>query len=140
MPVRLSINIVISALALVAIIWGVRFAVAQEHRRTPQYLQGMYQELNEKVFDNTLPTARFEWTDLTHADAMGLTFQESDDSFVIQVDRNTNFSFWIDDELRDTVEHETCHIATWGAEQDAHGSRWQAFMARVKAQADRKHN
>ena len=100
----------------------------------------MYQELNEKFFDNTLPTARFEWTDLTHADAMGLTFQESDDSFVIQVDRNTNFSFWIDSELQDTVQHEACHVATWGAEEDAHGPRWQACMARIKAQADHKHN
>ena len=137
---RLHINIVVSILALITIIWGVRFIVAQEHRRTPQYLQSIYQELNKQFFENALPTARFEWADLTGADAMGQTFQESDDSFVIQVDRNTNFSFWIDDDLRDTVEHETCHVATWGAEQDAHGPMFQACMARIKAQADHKHN
>ena len=130
---RLRINVVISTLALIATIWGVRFIVVQEHRRTPQYLQGMYQELNEHVFENRLPIARFEWADLTDKDAMGLTFQESDDSFVIQVDRNTNFSFWIDDELRDTVEHEACHIVTWEKEQDAHGPIFQACMDRVKA-------
>lgn len=128
---RLRINILISALALVAIVWGVSFAVAQEHRRTPEYLQSVYRELNERFFGNTLPTARFEWADLTGEDAMGLTFQENDDSFVIQVDRKTNFSFWIDDELRDTVAHEACHIATWGAEQDAHGPGWQACMNRI---------
>ena len=115
-----------------AIVWGVRFAIAQEHRRTPQYLQGVYQELNEKFFENTLPTARFECTDLSGEDAMGLTFREND-GFVIQVDRKTNFSLWVDDELRDTVEHEACHAVTWGAEQDAHGPRWQACMARVHA-------
>ena len=130
--VRSRNNIAVSILALMAIVWGVRFAVAQERRRTPQYLQGLYQELNEKFFENKLPTARFEWADLTHADAMGLTFQESDDSFVIQVDRKTNFSFWMDDELRDTVEHEACHIATWGAEENEHGPTFRACMDRIK--------
>lgn len=93
----------------------------------------MYQELNKQFFENALPTPRFEWADLTNADAMGQTFQENDDSFVIQVDRNAHFSFWIDDELRDTVAHETCHVATWGAKEDAHGPEFQACMARVKA-------
>lgn len=130
---RLRINIVISALALIAIIWGVRFAVAQEHRRTLEFLQGKFQEINQTFFENSLPTARVEWADLTDADAMGLTFQESDDSFVIQVDRKTNFGFFGDDELTDTVEHEACHIATWGAEQDAHGPAWQGCMARIRA-------
>lgn len=128
---RLRINSLISVLALATIVWSVRFAVAQEHRRTPQYLQAMYQQLNEKVFENALPTARLEWGDLT--DAMGQTSQEGDDSFVIQVDRESNFSFWVDDELRDTVEHETCHVATWSAEEDAHGPSWQACMTRIHA-------
>jgi predicted SprT family Zn-dependent metalloprotease len=131
--VRLRINIVISTLALITIIWGVRFIVAQERRRTPQYLQGIFQELNKQFFENALPAARFEWADLTGADAMGQTFQESDDSFVIQVDRNSNF--WDEDDLRDTVEHETCHVATWGTEQDAHGPIFQACMARIKARS-----
>lgn len=138
-PVRVRINIAVSILAIMAIVWGVRFAIAQERRRTPRYLEAMYEELNERFFENTLPTARFEWTDLTNENAMGLTFQESE-GFVIQVDRKTNFSLWTDDELRDTMEHETCHIVTWGAEQDAHGPRWQACMAHLKAQADHKHN
>lgn len=130
---RLRINILISTLALTTIVWGVQFAIAQEHRRTPQYLQAMYQELNKQFFQNALPAARLEWADLTHADAMGQTFQENDDSFVIQVDRNTNFSFWIDSELRDTVEHEACHVATWGAEENDHGPVWQACMTRIHA-------
>lgn len=127
---RLRINIFISALALTAIIWGVCFAVLQEHRRTPDYLQQKYQELNRTFFENRLPTARLEWADLTDADAAGQTFLESDDSFVIQVDRRSDF--WDDDDLQDTVKHETCHIATWGTEQEAHGPRWQACMARIK--------
>lgn len=123
------INILISALALVAIIWGVRFSVVQERRRTPRYLEAMYAELNKKVFENTLPTARFEWAHLD--DAMGKTSQEGDDSFLIRVDRRSHF---LDDaELEDTVAHEACHTVTWGKETDAHGALWQACMGRVKA-------
>lgn len=128
---RLRVNIAISLLALMAIVWGVRFAIAQEHRRTPQYLQGMYQELNKQFFENALPAARFEWADLADADAMGQTFQESDDSFVIQVDRKSHFNFWNDDELLDTVRHEICHVAVWNKEPDAHGASWQACMSRT---------
>ena len=128
---RLRINISVSILALMAIVWSVRFAVAQESRRTPQYLEAMYQKLNKQFFQDTLPAVRLEWADLS--DAMGKTSQEGDDSFLIRVDRRSNF--WDDDELIDTVEHETCHVATWGAEQDAHGPRWQACMARIRARA-----
>jgi predicted SprT family Zn-dependent metalloprotease len=125
------INILISALALAVIIWSVCFAVTQEHRRTPDFLQQKYQELNRTFFENSLPTARLEWADLTDADAAGQTFLESDDSFVIQVDRRSDF--WDDDDLQDTVKHETCHIATWGAEEEEHGPIFQRCMARIKA-------
>lgn len=129
---RLPINIAASILSLTTIVWGVRFAILQEHRRTPQYLQGIYQELNRQFFEGALPTARVEWADLTNAEAVGLTFQENEgDGFVVQVDRR--FNFWDDDELQDTVEHETCHIATWGTETDAHGPKWQECMARIHA-------
>lgn len=127
---RLCINIAASILALLTTVWGVRFAIVQDHRRTPQYLQAKYQELNRQFFEGALPTARVEWADLI--DAVGQTFQENDgDGFVVQVDRRSNF--WDDDELQDTVEHEACHIATWGTETDAHGPRWQECMARVHA-------
>jgi predicted SprT family Zn-dependent metalloprotease len=128
--VRLRVDITISVLALMTIIWGVRFAVAQEHRRTPEFLEGRYRELNRTFFDNSLPPVRIEWADLTDVDVMGRTFQESDDLFVIQVDRNTNFGH---DDLQDTVEHETCHVATWRKQEDPHGPLFQACMARIKA-------
>ena len=127
--VRLHTKIAVSVMALMTIVWGVRFAISQEHRRTPQYLQNMYEKLNTGFFEGALPAARVEWADLTNADAIGQTFQEND-GFVVQVDRRSNF--WDDDELLDTVEHETCHIATWG-ETDAHGLKWQDCMARIHA-------
>ena len=133
---RLRINIAVSLVALTTIVWCVRFAVTQEHRRTPEFLQSKYQELNRTFFENSLPTARVEWADLTDADAMGRTIRESDDMFVILVDRNSNFD---DEDLDDTVRHETCHIATWWKEQDMHGPVFQACMAHIK-QADHNHN
>lgn len=111
------------------IVWGVRFSIVQEGRRKPEYLQAMYQELNRRSFDSSLPNARVEWADLTDSDCLGETYQESDDLFVILVDRNTNF---MDGELLDTVQHETCHVATWGKEQEVHGPIFQACMARIK--------
>ena len=61
---RLHINITISILTLLSIVGGVR-AVGEEHRRTPEFLQSRYQELNRKFFDNSLPPVRIEWVDLT---------------------------------------------------------------------------
>ena len=59
---------------------------------------------------------------------MGQTFQDSDDLFVIQVDRESHFAFWNDDELLDTMRHEMCHIAAWNKNPDAHGTSWQAWL------------
>jgi hypothetical protein len=127
--VRLRINIAISVLALMMIGWGIRFAVAQERKRAPEFLQYKYRELNRTLFQNSLPLAIVEWADLSDADNMGQTMQQSDGTFLIQVDRTSNIR---DEELEDTIEHETCHVATWGQEEDPHGPAFQACMAGIK--------
>jgi predicted SprT family Zn-dependent metalloprotease len=128
--VRLRINIIISVLALMTIGWGIRFAVAQERKRVPEFLQYKYRELNRTLFQNSLPPAIVEWADLSDADNMGQTMQQSDGTFLIQVDRTTNTR---DEDLEDTMEHETCHVATWGQEEDPHGLLFQDCMAGIKA-------
>jgi predicted SprT family Zn-dependent metalloprotease len=128
--VRLRINIVISVLALITIIWGVRFAVAQERKRVPEFLQNKYRDLNRTFFRNSLPSAIVEWADLTDADNMGQTMQQGDGTFLIQVDRTSNTR---DEDLKDTMEHETCHVATWGQEEDPHGPLFQDCMAGIQA-------
>jgi predicted SprT family Zn-dependent metalloprotease len=127
---RLRINIAISLVALIAICWGVRFAVAQERRRTPEFLQAKYQELNRTFFHNQLPPVQVDWADLTEENRVGKTYLKEDNSFVILVDRDTNVR---DGELEDTVEHETCHVVTWRQEEDPHGRRFRACMSRIKA-------
>ena len=127
---RLRIIVAISLVSLIAICWGVRFAIAQERRRTPDFLRTKYQELNRTFFDNQLPPVQIDWADLTEENRVGKTYLREDNTFVILVDRDTNAR---DAELEDTVEHETCHVVTWRQEEDPHGRRFQACMSHIKA-------
>lgn len=127
---RLRIIVAISLVSLIAICWGVRFAIAQERRRTPDFLRTKYQELNRTLFDNQLPPVQIDWADLTEENRVGKTYLKEDNSFVILVDRDTNAR---GAELEDTVEHETCHVVTWRQEEDPHGRRFQACMSHIKA-------
>jgi len=126
--IQLRIYITISALALLTIVGSVR-AVAEEHRRTPQFLKSKYKELNRKFFDNSLPPVRIEWADLTDYNYLGETYRENDGTFVVLVDRKTNLR---DEDLQDTVFHEMCHVATWRREDDPHGLAFRACMAGIK--------
>ena len=127
---RLRIIVAISLVSLIAICWGVRFGIAQERRRTPDFLRTKYQELNRTLFDNQLPPVQIDWADLTEENRVGKTYLKEDNSFVILVDRDTNAR---GAELEDTVEHETCHVVTWRQEEDPHGRRFQACMSHIKA-------
>jgi predicted SprT family Zn-dependent metalloprotease len=125
---RLHINIAISILALLAIVGGVR-AVGEEHRRTPEFLQNKYQELDRMFFGNGLPPVRIEWADLTEYNRQGETYREDDGTFVVLVDLRTNLR---DEDLQDTVSHEMCHVATWRKEDDPRGSAFRACMDVIK--------
>ena len=127
---RLRIIVAISLVSLIAICWGVRFGIAQERRRTPDFLRTKYQELNRTLFDNQLPPVQIDWADLTEENRVGKTYLKEDNSLVILVDRDTNAR---DAELEDTVGHETCHVVTWRQEEDPHGRRFQACMSHIKA-------
>jgi len=72
--VRLRIIVAISLVSLIAICWGVRFAIAQERRRTPDFLRTKYQELNRTLFDNQLPPVQIDWADLTEENRLGKTY------------------------------------------------------------------
>jgi len=128
---RLRIYIAISALALLTIVGGVR-AVAEEHRRTPQFLKSKFRKLNHKFFDNSLPPVRIEWADLTEYNYLGETYRDDDGTFVVLVDRRTNLR---DEDLQDTVFHEMCHVATWRHEDDPHGSAFRACMSAIRGKA-----
>ena len=128
---RLRINLAIATLALVTIVWGIRFSVAaQERRRAPEFLQYKYQQLNRTFFANSLPTATVEWAELSDADNNGQTIRKNAQSFVVLVDRSSNPRA---EDLQNTIEHQTCHIATWAQDEDPHGLSFQDCMAAIKA-------
>ena len=118
-------------LVLVTIVWGIRFSVAaQERRRAPEFLQYKYQQLNRTFFANSLPAATVQWAGLSDADNHGQTIRKDAQSFVVLVDRNSNLR---DEDLQNTIEHQTCHIATWAQDEDPHGLPFQDCMAALKA-------
>jgi hypothetical protein len=126
--VRLRTAIALSILEFLAIVSSVS-TVAKEHRDKPEFLQNKYQDLNRKFFANSLPPARIEWADLTVYKYLGETYLENDGTFVVLVDRKTNFR---DEDLVDTVFHEMCHVATWRKENDPHGVAFRACMDKIK--------
>jgi hypothetical protein len=118
-----SRDILISLLALAVIVFGIRYAIMRERLRRAD-LHAWYQQENATEFGGKLPDARVEWSDLSEDNDEGKTYQLTDDSFVIALDRNSNTS---ESEARDTLRHEACHVATWG-EEPVHGPRWKACM------------
>jgi len=119
-----SREILISLSAIAVIIFGIRYAVMRERLRHAD-LHAWYQRDNSELFSGKLPDARVEWSDLSDDNDAGKTYQLTDDSFVILLDRKQNTS---ESEARDTLKHEACHVATWG-EEPVHGPRWTACMA-----------
>ena len=70
--------------ALIAICWGVRFAVTQERRRTQEFLQAKYQELNRTYFHNQLPPAQIDWADLTEENRVGKTYLKEGNRYLVR--------------------------------------------------------
>jgi hypothetical protein len=103
-------DIVISLLAISVIVFGARYGIMRERLRHAD-LHAFYRQTNSEFFGGKLQDARVEWGDLRGDDAEGETYQLTDDSFVIFLDRSQNTS---ESKVRDTLRHEACHVATWG--------------------------
>jgi len=70
----------------------------------------VYQDTNKHFFGSQLRDVEVKSHDLTEEDAAGITYQETEDRFVIVLAPNWNTS---EAEAVDTKRHETCHVATW---------------------------
>ena len=117
-------DILISLLALAVIVFAVRYAMMRERLRHAD-LHAWYQQENATEFGGALQDAAVQWGYLKEKNAEGITYQLTDDSFVIVLDRSSNTS---ETKARETLKHESCHIATWDEKTD-HGPRWTACMA-----------
>lgn len=122
-------RVLVSLLSLAVICFGVCYAVGRERLRSPAHLHSVYQETNRKFFDGKLPDVVLKVEDLSDKNAEGVTYKETEDRFVIVLDPKWNTS---EGEALDTMSHESCHVATWDEEPDAHGPRFQECMKRFE--------
>jgi predicted SprT family Zn-dependent metalloprotease len=116
----------VSLLCLAVIFASVVYAEQREHVRGIN-LHQFYRQINAESFNSQLPDAEIKWSDLT--EQKGLTHWMDDGSSIIEVDCGTNPN---ESELRDTVQHEACHVATLPDidKGDPHGAAFQECMKR----------
>ena len=122
-------RILVSLLSLAVICFGVRYAVGRERLRDPEYLQTLYQQTNKEFFDGQLRDVEVKAHDLSEEKAEGITYQETEDKFVVVLDPHWNTS---KEEALRTMRHESCHVATWGQEPEEHGPLFQECMKRFE--------
>jgi predicted SprT family Zn-dependent metalloprotease len=121
-------RILVSLLSLAIICFGVGYAVGRERLRDPDHLHALYQQTNKEFFAGQLRDVEVKSHDLTEENAEGITYQETEDRFVIVPDPKWNTS---EAEALDTMRHEACHVATWEEQEpDPHGPKFQECMKR----------
>jgi hypothetical protein len=125
----MRVRILVSLLSITVICFGVRYAVGRERLRSADYLHALYQQTNRGFFEGQLRDVEVKVHDLSDEKAEGITYQETEDRFVIVLDPYWNTS---ETEALDTMRHESCHVATWGQEPDEHGPRFQECMKRFE--------
>jgi hypothetical protein len=76
-------RIVVSLLSLAIICFGVGYAVGRERLRDPDHLHALYQETKKEFFDGQLPNVELKAHDLSDQNAEGITYQETENRFVI---------------------------------------------------------
>ncbi|HJZ65069.1 MAG TPA: SprT-like domain-containing protein [Candidatus Acidoferrum sp.] len=108
------------------IVGGAVYAYNRE-RLADTDLNPVFQEINRNYFDGALSGARVEWGHLDQE--YGETRRFDDGKILILVDHNENTSL---NDIRRTLQHESCHVFVGSREQEEHGPMFQACMKRYK--------
>jgi hypothetical protein len=125
--VRRFFQIAVSAVAIVIILLGARYAYSREFVHNVN-LYDRYQQINRESFDAKLPYVSVSWTDLSSQNADAITsFDNNDRPASIELDRRRITS---ERDLRAVIRHEACHVSV--GEKVAHGSAWQHCMDRFR--------
>jgi SprT-like family len=123
--VRRFLQITVSAVGLVIILLGARYARSRESFHNAN-LYERYQQINRESFDAKLPYVSVSWSDLSAQNTDGVTsFDDADRPVAIELDRQRITS---EGDLRDVLRHEACHVSV--GEKVAHGPAWQHCMDR----------
>ncbi len=127
----------IAAFACLAMVLrGATYAGTREQIRQED-LHRFYQEINQESFGGKLPDVSVQWSDLTEADAYGITHFDRGVPYSMELDRRTvqSKSFALD-----VIRHESCHIATNREaklrHEDPHGLTFAACMARIQQSSE----
>src|SRR5258705_6913584 len=124
---RRFFKITISAVAVVIILFGTRYAYSRESVQSVNFYE-QYQQINRESFDAKLPYVSVSSADLSAQNADGITsFDDDDHPVSIELDRQRITS---ERDLRAVIRHAACHVAVGG--KVAHGSAWQRCMDRFQ--------
>jgi len=125
--VRRFFQITVSAVAVLIILLGTRYAYSRESGHNVS-LHERYQQINRESFDAKLPYVSVRWADLSAQNADGITsFDDDDHPVSIELDRQRITS---ERDLRAVLRHASCHVSVGG--KVAHGSAWQRCMDRFR--------
>jgi predicted SprT family Zn-dependent metalloprotease len=124
-------RILVSLLALAVICFGIRYAFGRERLRDPDHLHALYQKTNKEFFDGQLRDVELKSHDLSEEKAEGITYQETENKFVIVLAPKWSTS---EAAALDIMRHEACHVATWDVmdPNHPHGPPFQECMKRFE--------
>jgi SprT-like family protein len=125
--VRRFFQITASAVAIVTVLLGTRYAYSRESVHG-ENLYEQYRQVNRESFDAKLPYVSVSWTDLSAQNSDGITsFDDYDRPVSIELDRQRITS---ERDLRAVIRHNACHVSVGG--KAAHGPAWQRCMDRFR--------
>ncbi len=116
----------VSLAALSVIIGGATYAYNREHLSHAD-LNPVFQQINQQYFDGELSGVRVEWQ--TMDDRLGEAQKLGEHDYRIWIDRRENTSLA---DVRDTLQHEACHVFVDWKESEMHGSMFRECMSRFR--------
>ncbi|SRR6266404_1030251 len=114
----------VSLSALSVIVGGAAYAYQRE-RLANTDLNPVFQQINQQYFDGELSGVRVEWR--TMDDRLGEAEKLGEHDYRIWIDRRENTSIA---DVRDTLQHEACHVFVDWQEAEEHGKLFQDCMLR----------
>jgi len=109
----------VSLAALSVIVGGAAYAYNREHLSHAD-LNPVFQQINEQYFNGELSGVTVEWQ--TMDNRLGEAQKLGEHDYRIWIDRRENTSIA---DVRDTLQHEACHVFVDWREPEMHGAMFQ---------------
>ncbi|SRR5216683_300083 len=116
----------VSLAALSVIVGGAAYAYNREHLSHAD-LNPVFQQINEQYFNGELSGVTVEWQ--TMDNRLGEAQKLGEHDYRIWIDRRENTSIA---DVRDTLQHEACHVFVDWREPEMHGAMFQECMKRFE--------